>query len=361
MAAEQPWQVDLNLNELRRECLACGVVVVDEQRRISACNEAAQRVLGIEAVAQPQPEGGLPACLAEIVGGSLASGAACQEERLELPGSGEAGPVVCSINVQPFAMGESRGAVVLLQPELPHAKVECMVRRLERLASIGTLSAGMAHEIKNALVAVKTCFELIPRQSGPLELADIAGKEVRRIDAIISQMLRFSGPAKPIFVPLRLHELVEHSLRAIQYQLAARRIIVRQRFATQPLIVLGDHYQLEQALMNLLLNAMESMGSGGQLTVSTEAPGLSGAASHACLAIQDTGPGIPAENVARLFEPFFTTKSQGTGLGLAITRRIIHEHNGTISVQTEPGQGTTFKILLPLQDGKNPGPAPLEP
>jgi signal transduction histidine kinase len=179
---------------------------------------------------------------------------------------------------------------------------------------------------------------------------------MNRIDAIVSRMLKFAGPARPAFSEVRLHEALDHSLRLVQPQLEGKAIALSRSFQAAPDRLSGDDYQLQQAFVNLFLNALEAMGPNGTLSVATEicSPdarpargGASVAGTQLRVAIKDTGAGISPENMARMFEPFFTTKPKGTGLGLAITRRIILEHRGAISVESRPGQGTAFQILFP--------------
>jgi two-component system, NtrC family, sensor kinase len=145
-------------------------------------------------------------------------------------------------------------------------------------------------------------------------------------------------------------------LRLIQHRLETNAITLNRSFRAAPERLLGDDYELQQAFVNLLLNALDALGENGTLTISTEtlppesAPrGQSGAAPGPWLrvTIQDSGIGIPPEHLRRLFEPFFTTKATGTGLGLPITRRIVQRHHGEITAQSQPGKGTTFEILLP--------------
>jgi signal transduction histidine kinase len=246
--------------------------------------------------------------------------------------------------------------VVVLSDLTTAQQLEERLVQLDRLANMGILAATMAHEIKNALVAGKTFIDLLLEKHKDAELVDVVRRELSRIDAIVSRMLKFSGPARAAFTEVRLHEVLEHSLRLVQPQLEDQSVVVTRSFQAAPDLVQGDDYQLQQAFMNLFLNALEAMGPNGTLVVSTGVcspqaksarRGVSVDRPHLRVAIKDTGAGIPPENMARLFEPFFTTKPQGTGLGLAITRRIILEHRGDISVESRPGQGTTFQILLP--------------
>jgi two-component system nitrogen regulation sensor histidine kinase GlnL len=234
------------------------------------------------------------------------------------------------------------------------AQNELRLRQLDRLASIGTLSAGMAHEIRNAFVPVRTFLDLLLEKHHDDELAAVVRKEMGRIDSILTRMLRFSGPTKSAMAAIGLHELLERSLRLIQPQREGKSIELIRSFKAAADVVNGDEDQLQHAFVNLFLNALEAMGPHGKLTVTSELiPPGPGENSRGVvppqiqISISDTGIGIPPENVNRIFESFFTTKPNGTGLGLAITQRIIHEHRGTISVQTALSQGTTFTILLP--------------
>jgi signal transduction histidine kinase len=247
---------------------------------------------------------------------------------------------------------------VLLKNVASTAKLDHHVRRLNRLASIGTLSASMAHEIKNALVPVRTLVGLLLEQNPGAELASIVNREMARVDAIVTRMLRFAGPAKPTFADVRLHQLLEHCFGLVQHRAEGRQIAFHRDFKAPSDALQGDDYQLEQAFLNLMLNAVESMGEHGSLTVGTESitgedESLSGNGRHALpflkVNISDTGAGIAPEHLDSIFDAFFTTKQSGTGLGLAVTRRIIEEHNGVIRVHSRPGQGTTFAVLLPAR------------
>lgn len=208
----------------------------------------------------------------------------------------------------------------------------------------------MAHEVKNALVAVKTFSDLLTEKNQDVELADTVRREVRRIEAIVSQVLKFSRPSATANQPTHLHPLLDRCLQGLKPHLTSRRLTLVTRFGAQSDLIYGDEPHLEQAIINLILNAAEAVTGDGTITVETdnETDPASPSGKHPIrVTIRDTGPGIAAEDMARLFEPFFSTKPQGTGLGLAITRRIIHEHHGVIRAESEPGTGTAFHILLP--------------
>jgi len=221
------------------------------------------------------------------------------------------------------------------------------LQRLDQLANLGTLSAGIAHEIKNGLTAIKTFIELLMQKSEEKELAEVVARELTRINSMVSQMLRFGAPKPAAFASVRIHDVLEHSLRLLQHQITAKMISVKRDYKAVSHTVHGDEAQLQQVFMNLLFNALEAMSANGTLTIVTEITNDKSGARSLKIQIYDTGVGISTENLSRMFEPFFTTKKNGTGLGLAISQRIVHEHHGKIEVQSEIRKGSTFTILLP--------------
>lgn len=226
--------------------------------------------------------------------------------------------------------------------------------RLERLASVGVMAAGVAHEIKNAMVAIRTFVDLLLANNKDAELAEIVKREMLRIDGMVSQMLRFATNQKPQRTELQINQVLEHSLRLIEPPLALKGIRLKRALRARRCKVIADTHQLEQVFANLFLNAIEAMGHDGQLSVATsltQSPaGASSTSSRPAveITIRDTGAGIAKEHLPRVFEPFFTTRPDGTGLGLAITREIIEQLQGKISVESEPKKGTSFRIILPL-------------
>jgi two-component system, NtrC family, sensor histidine kinase HydH len=344
------------LSNLLRDCLVCGVVIVNGRKKIVTLAGEAKKILGLKArQALPQPLEILPAPLARIVRSTMVSGKSIADLHLELAASGGQ-PLLIAVSAVPIQPAKKTSGVALVLRDLTGAKrLEQDMQRLDRLATIGTLSASMAHEIKNALVAGKTFIQLLVEKNQDAELAGIVRREMDRIDSIVSQMLKFAGPAKPAFTAIRLHEILEHSLRLVQTQMNGKSITLNRLFQAVPDLAKGDDYQLQQAFVNLFLNALEAMAPKGMLTVATETVPTAAEArasrdfgeASLRVTIKDTGAGIAPENLARLFEPFFTTKPSGTGLGLPITRRIIQEHGGAITVESRPHEGTTFSVMLP--------------
>ena len=218
------------------------------------------------------------------------------------------------------------------------------LRRLDRLANLGLVSASVAHEIKNGLVAIGTFMELLLPKGEDKEMTDLVRKELARINSLVTQMLRYSAPKPTEFTNVGAHELLDHSLRLLEHQMSGRLITLKRAFRATPDTIHADESQLQQVFMNILLNAVEAVGSNGEVIVGTENAG-----AHMLVFIRDTGMGITKENLSRLFEPFFTTKKNGTGLGLAICQRVIEEHRGKIEIHSEPGNGSAFIITLPRE------------
>ena len=336
----------------------CGVIVVDEQRRVSGFNSRAEQLLRLSSGSlNGKPLDSLPAPLKRFVTEAFASAGSISDRRKYIA-TADGGKLVLHASLTPLrsADGKMIGAAVMLTDVSSAKNWEANLRRLDRLHSVGTLSASMAHEVKNAFVAVKTFVDLLLEQNKQADLAEVVRGEMSRIDAILSQMRRLTGPGQPQFSEVRLHTVLDRSLLLVQHLLEEKKIKVARSLGASQDLLKGDPDQLEQAFINLFFNALDAMKPNGRLTVSTESvplgadpAGLPHAADRPLvrLAIGDNGSGISPENIARLFEPFFTTKADGTGLGLAITRRIIQEHHGAITVESQLNKGTTFSLTLP--------------
>jgi signal transduction histidine kinase len=221
------------------------------------------------------------------------------------------------------------------------------LEHLDRLANLGIVGAGVAHEIKNALVAVSTFVDLLRERNKDDELAQLVAKEIARIDTVVKQVLRGATREPFTLAPLHVHVLLPEELNLLRHQFQARSVQLALQLEATSDRINADERQLRHAFQNLLINALEAFSGPGRIAVATAVFDGSGR-RQLRITVTDTGGGIRAEDLPRLFSPFFTTKKEGTGLGLAITRRIIQQHEGTIHVQSREGQGTTFEILLPL-------------
>src|SRR3954454_10233181 len=222
------------------------------------------------------------------------------------------------------------------------------VLRAERLAAIGGLAAGVAHELRNPLTSVKLLLQHASSKSGDAIIAAqriaLILDEIERMESTIQGLIDFSRPARPQRKRHDLRDTLERALNLVEGRAEKQQVATEWDLGEDPVIVDGDPQQLHQVFVNLLINGIEAMPGGGTLRVS-----LSHSASHrkAIVQVQDTGDGIPPELMPRLFEPFATAKERGTGLGLAVSRRILEEHSGSITAKARSPKGTIFEVTLP--------------
>ena len=227
--------------------------------------------------------------------------------------------------------------------------------RHQKLASLGVLATGVAHEIRNPLTAIKLRLFSLKKAVGPAVAENddfqTIRSEIDRLEHLTKSFLEFARPAEPQNARIKSSELLQSVQRLLAPELESRKININVD-AAEPLEFHGDQQQLQQVLINLAQNARDSMPSGGTITLrahSGVAMLPAGRAPAVLLDITDTGAGIAPEVQERLFDPFFSTKEGGTGLGLAIASRIIEQHGGLIQFSTRPGQGSTFTIVLPKE------------
>lgn len=228
-------------------------------------------------------------------------------------------------------------------------------RRAERLAALGQLSAGLAHEIRNPLGVIKGSAEILTQKlSGADELAkELSGyiyTEVNRVSALVGRFLDFARPSQLNIKPEELTPLLERCLNTVAAQGATTKIKIVKQYAASLPRALMDAELCEQAFTNLLSNACEAMDGSGQLTIRIDPVTRSAeSAPEVAVEIADTGPGVPEAMKEQIFNPFFTTKSSGVGLGLAIVSKIIDAHGGTVKLVSAPGQGACFRVTLPAE------------
>jgi two-component system NtrC family sensor kinase len=222
--------------------------------------------------------------------------------------------------------------------------------RSDRLATIGQLAAGVAHEINNPLGSILLFSRLIMQQVPPegkvRENLERIEKETKRCHSIVQSLLDFARQHEPKVEPIDIHKLLDSTLRLFENQYLFHNIEVVRHYALNLPLIRADQSQLQQVAMNIIINAADAMNGKGRLTIETCESAEEGQIE---ISITDTGTGIPAEIMNRIFDPFFTTKGvgHGTGLGLSVSYGIIQRHNGDISVSSAPGVGSTFTITLP--------------
>jgi two-component system sensor histidine kinase HydH len=248
--------------------------------------------------------------------------------------------------------GKTDGLVILLRDITEVSRLELQLRRADKLAALGTLASGVAHEVKNPLYAVNLNLHLLttelesshPSQAEIKSYLDILRSEIQRIHRIVENFLRFSRPSLPEVKPLDLNALIERILSLVAFEAADHRINMETHLDPTLDSVPADEGQLTQVLLNFIINAVQAMPSGGTLTVSSQHEN-----GWAHVTVKDTGEGIKPEVLPHVFDPYFTTRSSGVGLGLAITHRIVEGHRGTIDVESTAGKGTVMTVRLPLE------------
>lgn len=258
--------------------------------------------------------------------------------------------VLCGLIALSFAQRAAVSSRKRRHAEKEVQRLEAEVRRTEKLAAVGTLAAGVAHEIRNPLSSIKgyaTYFrQRFPADSEDREAADVMVREVDRLNRVITDLLGLSRPDTATLKPVRMEYVIDHVIRVVRHNAAEKKIKVSTSLARSLPPVMGDMERLNQALLNLCLNAIEAMPDGGKLEISASAT-----EDRLCLMVRDNGAGIPADIMASIFDPYFTTKSSGTGLGLPMVYKIVKAHKGEIDVVSngeDDGWATTFRIWLPL-------------
>ena len=236
---------------------------------------------------------------------------------------------------------------VILRDVTERTRLEDQLRRTERIAELGTVASGMAHEIGTPMNVIlgraEYLLDRVTEEPVKKGLQTIVA-QVERITRVMNQLLSFARRKPPQPGPLRLQEVIENSLDMFQERLVNHRVHVDLQVEGASPVVQGDSDQMSQVVINLIMNALHAMPEGGTLRIA-----LGSEKGMAKLVVSDTGHGIPHDIVKKIFDPFFTTKEfgKGTGLGLTVVKGIIEEHQGTIEVESQPGNGTTFSILLP--------------
>jgi len=236
-------------------------------------------------------------------------------------------------------------------------KLEEIQKRMEKLEVASQLGARVAHEIKNPLNSVGLIIDhlrdrfappSLPEREKFLELSENMKKEVNRLNDIVEGFLRFAKPIALSKQPADLNDLIDETLALITPEASQQQIKIGCTYSPGLPKVAVDYHQIRQALLNLLINAIQAMADGGELQVATAL--IETEVPEVTISIQDTGCGIPPENLPRLFDPYFTTKARGFGLGLSIVSRIIQEHGGRVEVASEIAKGSRFTVHFPVQD-----------
>ncbi len=334
---------DTDLRELSRfhseviENIPSGLFTTDSEGYITLFNPAAERITGLKRKAVLSrkitdifPFLSMPPRMGRTEGRIRTRG---DEERF----------IGMNISINRDTHGNTVGFIGTFQDLTEIARMEEEIKRKEKLAAIGELSASIAHELRNPLASIKSSFEMLKEggldNDSRVRLMEIALTEMDRLDAIVTDFLLYSNPRPPVFTEFNLSRIVEEVIAMAENLKDGVEVMMQ---SPEKIMMRGDEQRIRQLLWNLTVNAIESINETGKVMISVE-KGPEGT----IITIRDTGEGIPEEIGSKIFYPFFSTRERGTGLGLAIAYRIVEEHNGNIKFKSRPGKGTEFRITFP--------------
>jgi len=331
------------------ENMPVGLVAVDENEKVVSLNRAAEEILaGPEATALASPAV-VPREMSDL-SSELKPGKreVIEKEIACRLADGRVLSLDVSISLLQDDEGKAMGHIILFRDMTEVQALKKEIETSRRLASLGRLAAGIAHEIRNPLSSIKgfaTYFrERYRDNQEDRNTAEIMIKEVDRLNRVISQLLDFTRPMALQKKPISIQVLIQHSLKMIERQALSGGVVIRADVDSSLGEIAVDFDLISQVLLNLYLNALEAMDEGGTLSVSCSR----GAGNQGLkISVADTGTGIAGQNLEHIFDPYFTTKQTGTGLGLAIVHKIIEAHGGEVRVESEAGQGTTVALFLP--------------
>jgi PAS domain S-box-containing protein len=249
--------------------------------------------------------------------------------------------------------GAIAGTILIVEDISARVQLEEQLQISEKMASIGLLAAGVAHEVNTPLTGISSFTQMLLQNAEPddprTKVLEKIERQTFRAAKIVNGLLNLSRPAQVDSGPIDVNAVINDVLSLLEHQFRTARIQVRKELAATSPIVQGIEYKLQQVLLNLFLNARDAMPKGGWLTIVTKADG-----EQAAIEVADTGSGIPEEQLSRIYDPFFSTKEigRGTGLGLSITYGIVQEHGGTITCDSAVGQGTRFRLAFPLSSAR---------
>jgi signal transduction histidine kinase len=345
-------------NEGILESLEVGLAVVDAGERVVRWNRVLESLLQVrrsDAVGRRLGDLFDPGFVAELRRAREASPRGASLYRVSLNGPGTPGRLLVNVTTVPLlsldgTSAAAGGTVVLIDDVTARVQLEEQVQISDKMASIGLLAAGVAHEVNTPLTGISSFTQMLLEGANPddpkTKLLEKIERQTFRAAKIVNGLLNLSRPAAPGAerVPVDLNVVINDVLSLLEHQYRVSRIQVRRELVSPGPVVLAIEHKLQQVFLNLFLNARDAMPKGGWLTIATRV-----ADGRVVAEIRDTGSGIPAEHLARIYDPFFTTKAmgQGTGLGLSITYGIVREHDGTISCDSQEGSGTRFQLSFP--------------
>lgn len=343
------------LNDLIIENAADGVIAIDRQGDVTTMNPAAEMITGYtlnELVGRPYATLFSDPHFASPVLDTLAHGTEHLAQEVSFPARDRTIELSVTTSRIHNPNGELIGALVIFSDLTARKETQRRLAQTERLATLGELMAGVAHEVRNPLTAIRGYVQIIRQQTSlPVhqEYLSVVLKEIDSINKVIQQLLDFSRPRQSQWQQVLLNSLIEETLILVQTSGVQARITFNFEQDTGLPAIVADRELLKQVILNLLINAVQAINARGEIRIRT----WQYSATQQAVAIEDNGGGIDIALQKNIFDPFFTTKASGTGLGLALSQRIINAHQGDIHVASMPGCGATFTLILPINPQGN--------
>ena len=343
------------LNDLIIENAADGVIAIDRQGDVTTMNPAAEMITGYtlnELVGRPYATLFSDPHFASTVLDTLAHGTEHLAQEVSFPARDRTIELSVTTSRIHNPNGELIGALVIFSDLTARKETQRRLAQTERLATLGELMAGVAHEVRNPLTAIRGYVQIIRQQTSlPVhqEYLSVVLKEIDSINKVIQQLLDFSRPRQSQWQQVLLNSLIEETLILVQTSGVQARITFNFEQDTGLPAIVADRELLKQVILNLLINAVQAINARGEIRIRT----WQYSATQQAVAIEDNGGGIDIALQKKIFDPFFTTKASGTGLGLALSQRIINAHQGDIHVASMPGCGATFTLILPINPQGN--------
>jgi len=327
-----------------------GVIAVREDGVVTTFNPAAERIIGIPAARLLNRSlATLDTAVQAILRDSLAGQKDAETEITVGHPGGRVLPLIVHTSALHDHNGQIRGAIAVLNDHSRLKALEEDKRRADRLAAMGAMATGIAHEIRNPLVAIKTFAELLPDRADDQEFrstfAKVAVKEIHRIEQLLGRLRALAVPTAFPLRPLDVQVPIAETLDLLRGEADRRRVRLLVEIERHLPSVLGEPDQLKQLFLNVFLNGLEAMTAGGKLSIRVRADDDS-----VYLHIADTGTGIRTEDLGKLFSPYHTTKAGGHGLGLMIVQRIMRDHGGRVGIDSREGVGTVVTLQFPRKD-----------
>ncbi len=335
------------------ERLPCGVFVLNSEGELTLCNPMASEVLeqSHSISSSKHNQSFLSFEMRDFL--AVTSSRNDSKEEIEIPVVSGDKKRILSTSWAPLTdpNGTPAGTLHIIRDITEVKALQEQGKRIERLSAMGEMAIELAHEIRNPLGSIELFSSLLAKDlSGDLKRwAENIRIGIRSLNTIVSNMLHFANPLSPAFSRVNLHEIIEEVLGFSEPIMRQREVRTKTRLLAENPVMLADPELLKQMMLNLIFNAMKAMPAQGSLTIGTRTIRRDGDLRPAPaleLKIQDTGVGIPPENLKRVFDPFFTTNKNGTGLGLSVVHQIVEKHSGVIRVSSQVNQGTTFTIVF---------------